>query len=85
MEEDIKTALTIRFAPGCFDEFEGTQEELDTLVAQITEMVMSGELSSIVGLEADDEEFDQLPEEIKTKIASMAFDELREARLKRLH
>lgn len=34
----------ITFAPGCFDEFEGTQEELDELVAQLTEMAESGEL-----------------------------------------
>lgn len=30
--------LKIEFAPGCFDNFEGTQEELDELVAEIQEM-----------------------------------------------
>jgi hypothetical protein len=36
--------IKIEFAPGCFDNFEGTQEELDELVAEITRMVESGEV-----------------------------------------
>lgn len=32
------------FAEGCFDEFEGTQEELDELIADIKRMFESGEL-----------------------------------------
>lgn len=31
--------LEIKFAPGCFDQFEGSQEELDSLMKQITEML----------------------------------------------
>lgn len=27
----------IEFAPGCFDQFDGTQEELDALMKEITE------------------------------------------------
>lgn len=34
----------IVFAPGCFDNFDGTQEELDELVAELNRMVESGEL-----------------------------------------
>lgn len=34
----------IIFAPGCFDDFDGTQEELDELVAELNRMVESGEL-----------------------------------------
>ena len=30
--------LKINFAPGCFDNFEGTQEELDTLQEEILSM-----------------------------------------------
>jgi hypothetical protein len=30
--------LKINFAPGCFDNFEGTQEELDALQAEIQSM-----------------------------------------------
>jgi len=35
----------IEFAPDCFDSFDGTQEELDELVARIREMAASGELA----------------------------------------
>lgn len=40
--EELKE-LKIVFAPGCFDNFEGSQEELDELVAGIQEMFASGE------------------------------------------
>jgi hypothetical protein len=35
--------LKIVFAPGCFDSFEGTQEELDELIAEIQKSIESGE------------------------------------------
>jgi hypothetical protein len=72
--------LKIEFAPGCFDSFEGTQEELDELIANITEMFKSGaaqEQSRPLNIdELDPEELgkllpflvefddDELPEEI---------------------
>jgi hypothetical protein len=34
---DTKNPLEVRFAPGCFDHFDGTQEELDALIAEIQE------------------------------------------------
>lgn len=40
--EEMKE-LKIEFVPGCFDTFDGTQEELDALVEQIKEMFASGE------------------------------------------
>ncbi len=40
--DDMKD-MKIEFAPGCFDNFEGTQEELDEFIATITEMFRSGE------------------------------------------
>jgi hypothetical protein len=36
--------LKIEFAPGAFDQFEGTQEELDEIIAEITRMAESGEM-----------------------------------------
>lgn len=36
--------MKIVFAEGCFDDFEGTQKELDELVAHIKELAASGEL-----------------------------------------
>lgn len=34
----------IIFAPGCFDNFEGTQEELQELIAQVHQMLNDGTL-----------------------------------------
>ena len=39
-----ETKLQVVFAPGCFDNFEGSQEELDSLMAEIHRMVDSGEI-----------------------------------------
>lgn len=36
------TKLKIEFAPGCFDSFDGTQEELDELINEIRMMVDDG-------------------------------------------
>ncbi len=36
MTEEKK--MKIEFAPGCFDNFEGTQEELDKMVAEIQDL-----------------------------------------------
>lgn len=33
-----KKPVTVVFEPGCFDDFEGTQEELDELIAEINSM-----------------------------------------------
>lgn len=41
--EHRKTPKVI-FEPGCFDSFEGTQEELEELMAEIVRMAESGEL-----------------------------------------
>jgi hypothetical protein len=64
--EDKKLELV--FAPGCFDSFEGTQEELDELVQEIQRMFDSGEFmekSEPVNLdELDDEILEALVSEI---------------------
>jgi hypothetical protein len=44
IDEDANGKKTIEFAPGCFDSFDGTQEELDQMIAEITAMFTSGEL-----------------------------------------
>ena len=36
--------MKIVFVPGCFDGFDGTQEELNELMAEIHRMVESGEI-----------------------------------------
>lgn len=52
----------IVFAPGCFDGFEGTQEELDDLMAEIHRMVESGELfeKAVPVEELDDETIEMI-------------------------
>lgn len=34
--------LELVFAPGCFDDFDGTQEELQELVAHLNQMIENG-------------------------------------------
>jgi len=36
--------INIEFAPGCFDNFDGTQEELDSLIKEITDRAEDGSL-----------------------------------------
>lgn len=63
---DLKK-LKITFAPGCFDNFEGTQEELNTLVAEIEGMIETGELLE-ESTELSEEDWDELPDDVKLKI-----------------
>jgi hypothetical protein len=39
-----KIEIKVEFIPGCFDDFEGTPEELENLIAEINRMAQSGEL-----------------------------------------
>ena len=47
MTEENNNPLKVHFIPGCFDSFEGTQEELDNLIAEINRMANSGDLSAM--------------------------------------
>lgn len=53
----------IVFAPGCFDKFEGTQEELDELVEEINRFINSDEfldaVENAIPLEDFEEFFDE--------------------------
>lgn len=60
--------MKIEFAPGCFDHFDGTQEELDEMIAMIQKAIESGEIFEN-SRELTEEEFDELPEEIQAQIA----------------
>ena len=42
MTEEKKPEIV--FAPGCFDSFEGSQEELDELINEIKRLVETGEI-----------------------------------------
>ena len=64
MSNEEKKPLEVVFAPGCFDDFDGTQEELDEMIAEINRLAETGELferSLPVGLdELSDEELEEL-------------------------
>lgn len=62
----------IIFAPGCFDSFEGTQEELDELVTELNRMVESGELFELA-TPVDFEDGTWTDEEIEQ--VSVSFDD----------
>jgi hypothetical protein len=47
IEEDENGNIKVVFDPGCFDDFEGTQEELDETIKQITEMFQDGDLETM--------------------------------------
>jgi hypothetical protein len=54
-----KEKLKIQFAPGCFDNFTGTQEELNELLAHIEALCESGELLDNAELiDLDDSDID---------------------------
>ena len=54
--------LKVVFAPGCFDSFEGTQEELDDLVKIIQEQIASGDFLEN-SVEVTEEMFDELSDD----------------------
>ena len=66
--------MKIEFMPGCFDQFEGTQEELDEMVAEIHRMLESGELEEN-SQEMTEEDFDELDDEVKERLLS-SFNEI---------
>lgn len=47
MKDTDSKELKIEFAPGCFDNFEGTQEELNELISEIKRMFESGEAQAM--------------------------------------
>lgn len=64
----------IEFAPGCFDDFEGTQEELNELVAAIQKMIVDDTIFEN-SRELTEEDFDGLSDEAKARIISFFVDE----------
>ena len=65
---------TIEFAPGCFDSFEGTQEELEALQAQIIEMFENGEITEQATELDMDELMEDDPEFAEVIMASLMRD-----------
>ena len=69
-----KKEMKLVFAPGAFDNFEGTQEELDEMVAEIQRMFESGEMVAN-SRKMTEEDFDELPDDVKLKLMSFDDDE----------
>ncbi len=62
-----KRPLKVVFDPGCFDNFDGTQAELDEFVAQIQAFAESGLLFEN-SVELTDEDIEELDEETRQQI-----------------
>lgn len=75
MTEDKK--IKVEFAPGAFDNFDGTQEELDELIKEIENMFAN---KTPEELQADahemtDEDWDDLPDDAKMQIFRSIMEE----------
>jgi hypothetical protein len=66
-ERKLPNGMKLVFAPGCFDQFEGTQEELDALMQEIQEAFESGEaLMNAIPVSTIDDLIDETdPDEIE--------------------
>ncbi len=62
--------LKVEFAPGAFDHFDGTQEELDALMADIQKMFAGKTAEEIAEMSRplSDEDFDDLPEDVQMQL-----------------
>jgi hypothetical protein len=63
-DANTKPEFKIVFAPGAFDDFEGTQAELDELVAAITEELSRGNVAA-ESTEVTAEDWEALPDHVK--------------------
>ena len=66
-----KKEMKIEFAPGAFDNFTGTQEELESLITDLKDMIQSGEFFEVSEevdidelLDSDDPEDQELAEKL---------------------
>jgi hypothetical protein len=58
--------IKIEFMPGCFDDFEGTQEQLDDFIAKMHELVNSPDFFAQATIVDFDTASDEVKEVIKT-------------------
>jgi hypothetical protein len=75
MTDDKK--LKIEFAPGCFDQFEGTQEELDQMIKEIMDMFENKSRDEIEAMSTKitAENFDELDESIQEQLVRSFSDD----------
>ena len=71
-ERKLPNGLKLIFAPGCFDNFDGTQEELDAMIEEIKEAFASGEaFSKAVAYDIEDLIDTTDPQEIEEIVNQM--------------
>lgn len=72
-----KKPLKIEFAPGCFDNFEGSQEELDEFIKEITTMFteLTPEELEARSRPLSEDDIDELPDEVLEKLDSFLNEE----------
>jgi len=75
MTEDKK--LKIEFAPGCFDHFDGTQEELDQMIKEIMDMFENKTKDEIEAMSTriTDEDFAEFDESVQEQIARIFLED----------
>ena len=60
--------MKLVFAPGCFDDFEGTQEELEEIIREIEAMVKDGSIMEKATIMDPEEVNELLCEHLAKKI-----------------
>ena len=81
MTEEKK--LKVVFAPGAFDTFEGTQEELDELIADVQKM-FEGKTPDELELESNPVDLEELLEE-DPELAEQLFKQISELETRKLN
>lgn len=77
VNQEVTEPLKVEFAPGCFDHFEGTQEELDAMMAEITEMFqnMTPEELAAHSRPIDEDSIEDMdPEQVEALIRALEGD-----------
>jgi hypothetical protein len=77
MPDQIKR---VEFAPGAFDNFEGTQDELDNLVKEITAFFENKSKEEIQAMSSECS-IDELPEDVVEQLINYEVDERRSTKL----
>ena len=70
--------MQVVFAPGAFDRFDGTQEEVDELLAEIQTMFANKTREELEELSRplSEEDFEELPDEVKEQIARSVLSDI---------
>ena len=76
-DANTKPEFKIVFSPGAFDDFEGTQTELDEMMAELNRQIQSGELFDH-STELTTDDWEELPEHVR-QVLIAAFEEIEQS------